>query len=336
VKNIKYILYAFILVGFTSCFQEDDPVPPYQSPAGVNSSVAGMGPLYATQWFYDLGTDSFVKVTDRESWDLAFQCGDNDYHIYTNLSKFMSVANTGLTDFNAVTTGAGLNYDFDRSEGWEDSTAIGEWGTFNAGNVTSFNYVYVVDRGITTLGNNIGRKKMQVISLTGDTYQIRIADLNGNNEQVLNIPKYPNKNFTYISLTGTGSIADVEPDKFDYDIVFTQYTTLVEEIGTGVFHDYSTNGVLVNPYQVQTARDFTKPFLDIVYSDLSTYTWSTNWDYIGYEWKYYDFDLSTYVVLPNRTYIILSTEGDYYKLRFTSFVNDMGERGYPAFEVSKF
>ncbi len=335
-NKLKYILFVFVLAGLSSCFQEDDPVPPYQSPAGVTSSVAGMGPLYGTQWYFDLGTDTFVKVTDRESWDLAFQCGDNDYHVYTNLSKFMSVANTGLTDFNAVTSGSGLTYRFDRSEGWKDSTAIGEWGTFIAGNVVSHNYVYVVDRGITTLGGNIGRKKMQILSLAGGTYQVKVADLNGANLQVLNISKNANKNFVYLSLNGSGSVADVEPDKVSWDLVFTQYTTKVEETLSGIWHDYSTNGVLINPYQVEVARDFTKPFTEINYTDLSTYTWSNNWDYIGYEWKYYDFDLSTYVVLPNKIYIIKSTEGEYYKLRFTSFVNALGEKGYPAFEVAKF
>lgn len=335
-KKIQYIIYGFILVSFTSCFQEDDPVPPYQSPPGVITNVVEMGPLYGTQWFYDLGTDSFVKVTDRESWDLAFQCGDNDFHIYTNLAKFMSVANSGTTDFNAVNSATGLAFNFDRSEGWEDSTAIGEWGSLSGENVVSFNYVYIIDRGITTLGNNIGRKKMQMVSLTNGTYHFRVADLNGSNDQMVSITKNPNKNFVYINLTGTATVADVEPDKFDWDLVFTQYTTLVEEDNTGIYYDYSTNGVLINPHQVEVARDFTKPFVDISYSDLATYSWSDHWDYIGYDWKYYDFDLSTYIILPNRTYIIQSTEGDYYKLRFTSFVNNLGERGYPAFEVSKF
>ncbi len=335
-KILKIISYVFVLAGLVSCFEEDDPVPPYQSPAGVNSNMANMGPTYATQWFYDLGTDSFVKVSHRESWDLALECGDNEFHIYTNLAKRMSVANSGSTDFNAVSSDAGFTYRFDRSEGFIDSTAVGHWGTATGNNAVSHNWVYVVDRGITTVGANIGKKKMQVLSLTNGTYQIRFANLNGTDEHILSLNKNPNKNFVYLSFNGAGSEVDVEPDKYDWDILFTQYTAKVEQQGTGVIEDYSVNGVLINPYNVEVAHDFVKPFVDINYADLSTYTYSTLWDAIGYDWKWYDFDNMIYVIEPGRTYIIHSTEGDYYKLRFTSFVNALGEKGYPQFEVAKF
>ncbi len=335
-KRYLYIIYVFILVEFTSCFQEDEPVPPYVSPSGVTTNVAGMGPSYGTQWYYDLGTDSFVKVVDRESWDLAFQCGDNEYHIFTNLAKRMSAANTGTTNFDAVTSATGLTFRFDRSEGYIDSLAIGDWGIFSGGNAVSHNNVYVVDRGITTLGVDIGKKKMQVLDLTGGIYQIRVANLDGTNDQILSIAKDPDHSFVHLSLNGAGSVVNVEPDKYDWDLLFTQYTAKVEQEGTGIIEDYSVNGVLLNPYQVRIAHDFTKPFTDIVYSDLTTYTWSTLWDAIGYDWKYYDFDAMVYVIEPGRTYIVQSVEGDYYKLRFTSFTNDLGEKGYPTFELAKF
>jgi hypothetical protein len=335
-KSIKNIVYIFVLVGLTSCFQEDDPVPPYQSPPGVSSNVASMGPLYGTQWFYDLGTDSFIKVTDRESWDLAFQCGDHEYHIYTNLAKRMSVTNTGSTNFTSVSSDAGLTYRFDRSEGYIDSAAVGHWGNFSSGDAISYNWVYIVDRGITTVGSNIGKKKMQILGLTNGTYQIRVANLNGTDDQILSVTKDPDKNFAYLSLTGSGSVVDVEPDKYNWDLVFTQYTAKVEQQGTGIIEDYSVNGVLINPYNVEVAHDFVKPFADINYNDLSTYTYSQLWDAIGYDWKWYDFDAMLYLIQPGSTYIIHSTEGDYYKLRFTSFVNDLGEKGYPQFETAKF
>jgi len=320
----------------TSCFQEDEPVLPYESPAGVSTNVVDMGPLYATQWYYDLETDTFVKVVNRESWDLALQCGDNEYHIFTNLAKRMSVANTGTTNFASVTSSTGLNFRFDRSEGYLDSNVIGEWGVFGGGSAISYNYVYVVDRGITTLGDNIGKKKMQVMSLSAGVYQIRIANLDGTNDHIISATKDPNKSFVHISFNGSGSTVNLEPDKFDWDLVFTQYTAKVEQIGTGIIEDYSVNGVLLNPYKVKVAHDFTKPFLDINYTDLQTYTYSTLWDAIGYDWKYYDFENLVYVIEPNRTYIVHSVEDNYFKIRFTSFTNDLGEKGYPTFEVAKF
>jgi hypothetical protein len=335
-RFLKNIGYVFVLVLLSSCFQEDDPVSPYQSPTGVTTNIAAMGPTYATQWFYDLETDSFIKVVDRESWDLAFQCGDNEYHIFTNLAKRMSVANTGSTDFDAVNADVGLTYHFDRSEGYLDSNAIGNWGNFNAGNVISANGVYIIDRGITITGNNIGKKKIQVLGLTAGIYQIRFANLDGSGDHIVSIAKDADKNFVHLSLNGNGALVDAEPDKYDWDLLFTQYTAKVTQTSTNITEDYSVNGVLLNPYQVKIAHDFVKPFTDISYTDLSTYTYSTCWDAIGYDWKWYDFDNMIYVIEPNRTYIIHSTEGDYYKLRFTSFVNNLGEKGYSQFEVSKF
>lgn len=335
-RNSHYIFCALLLVFLSSCFKEDDPVPPYQSPGGVSSNVANIGPYYGDQLYYDLETDSFIKTVNRESWDLAFQCGDNEYHIFTNLAKRMSVANSGVTDFSAVTSSSGLTFRFDRSEGYIDSLAIGEWGVFSGGNAVSNNYVYVVDRGITTLGNNIGKVKMQMIGLVGGTYQIRFANLDGTNDHLVSVTKNPDYNFVHINFNGSGSVVNVEPDKYDWDLLFTQYTARVTQISTNITEDYSVNGVLINPYQVEVAKDFSKPFVDINYNDLTTYTYSALSDAIGYDWKYFDFDLSAYVIEPNRTYIIRSVEGAYYKLRFTSFTNDLGENGYPTFELAKF
>lgn len=334
--KFRVIIYLLVSIALSSCFQEDEPVPPYQSPPGVTSNVVNMGPLYGTQWFYDLATDSFVSIVNRDSWDLAFQCGEDEFHIYTNLAKRMSVANTGLTDFNAVTSSTGLTFRFDRSEGFIDSTAFGEWGLPSGNVVNSFNYVYVVDRGITTLGVNIGKKKVQVIALSGGNYQMRFANLDGSNEHWVNVAKNDNYNFMHLSFDGSGSVLAAQPPKADWDLVFTQYTTKVTQEATQITEDYSVNGVLINPFMVAVAHEFVKPFTEINYLDLNTYAYSGNWDAIGYDWKYYDFDAMMYVIEPGRTYIIKSTEGDYYKMRFTSFVNDLGEKGHPTFEVSKF
>lgn len=334
-RKVFAVIGLFMLL--TSCFKEDEPVPPYESPAGVSSAVAEMGPDYAVQIYYDLGTHTFVKTTHRESWDLALQCGAGKYHVYLNSSTLMSVANTGLTDFSAVNASTGgLEYKYDISGGYEDSTAIGEWGVLNGNDVVSHQYVYVLDRGVSTTGNSLGKKKIQFIELTNGMYRVRVANLDGSAETIIDAPQNDDYNFTHISFNGNGGVADVEPPKANWDLLFTQYTTLVAENGTGILYNYSVNGVLINPDKVRVAKDFVKPFEQIAYTDLDTYAWLTAWDAIGYEWKYYDFDASTYVVLPVHTYLIQSTEGDYYKLRFTAFVNNMGVKGYPAFEVSKF
>lgn len=335
-RLFSYLGLGLLTLALTSCFEEDEPVPPYISPPGVTTTVAEMGPLYGVQLFYDLQSNQFVRTVDRQTWDLAFQCGAEDYHIFLNDSKLMKVGRTGTANWNAVTSTDNVTWKWDHSEGWEDSTAIGPWGQVQGDAVVSANLVYVVDRGITTQGNNIGYRKLQVIGLQNNTYTIRFANLDGSDEHTLSFAKDDNYNYIFVSLTGAGATVPVEPPKSEWDLQFTQYTALVTQQGTGIVENYSVNGVLLNAYKVKAAREFSKPFEQIVYSDLSGYNFTTQRDIIGYEWKEYDFDLSTYIIYPNQVYLVQDVEGNYYKMRFTSFTNDQGIRGYPTVEIARF
>lgn len=334
-RKLQLLILGALLILFSSCFKEDEPVPPYVSPPGVITNVAEMGPTYDKQLFYDLGTDSFIRVVHRESWDLAFQCINGEFQVFINSSKLMRVANTLSTDFNQVFSTVGLTWKYDNSGGWLDSTAIGDWGTIVGDEVVSFNHVYIIDRGLeANTGNNIGYKKMQILGFSNGKYSIRYANLDGSQLQEISFSKDAAYNFIYISFDQ--GVVTVEPPKETWDLLFTQYTTLVTQQSTGIVENYSVNGVLLNPYKVVAAREFNKPFTEIVYSDLPGYNFTSQRDIIGYDWKDYDFDLSIYIIYPNKTYIIRDVEGNYYKLRFTSFTNQEGVRGYPTFEVAKF
>jgi hypothetical protein len=62
-------------------------------------------------------------------------------------------------------------------------------------------------------------------------------------------------------------------------------------------------------------------------------------DEIGYDWKDVTGDVTSgnisYVIIEGLNYIIRDQEGFYYKLRFISFYNNEGEKGYPTFEYQK-
>ena len=68
-------------------------------------------------------------------------------------------------------------------------------------------------------------------------------------------------------------------------------------------------------------------------SDTLAHPFSLDDDAIGYEWKEYDFDLSVYVMHPERVFIVHDAEGLFHKIHFVDFYNDQGERGCPTFEV---
>lgn len=67
--------------------------------------------------------------------------------------------------------------------------------------------------------------------------------------------------------------------------------------------------------------------------------YSTAQDEIGYDWKDVVGDVTTgnvsYVVVEGLNYVVRDSEGFYYKLRFISFYNDGGDKGYPTFEYQR-
>ena len=112
--------------------------------------------------------------------------------------------------------------------------------------------------------------------------------------------------------SGTYTILDREPSKSNWDLVFTRYKDTATQMGLTLTMNVS--GVLQHP-NVSVAKvpgAGTPSWTSLSYLD------SINT--IGYDWKYFDFDLSAYVIEPNRTYIIRSVEGAYYKYHFCAIL----------------
>jgi hypothetical protein len=56
---------------------------------------------------------------------------------------------------------------------------------------------------------------------------------------------------------------------------------------------------------------------------------------VGYNWKEYDLSAGEYTVFSNINYIIQDKNDKYYKLHFIDFYNNLGEKGYPKFEIQE-
>ena len=329
----------FILIGLllTGCFKEDIPVPPYTSPEGIESNTAAVGQYYENQVFFDLESNTFVKTIDRTSWDLAFETQPNGHYIFLNGANLMRVIRTGTTDFEAVTSHANSDWFYDNSNGVVEELAIGNWANENSGvNYTSKKEVYIIDRGYTPLGEKRGEVKFQLLGLTDGNYTLKFGPLNNSIVYEVTLTKDDRYNFVHLCFDDGGKTVFAEPLKETWDLVFTQYTAKVTQITTGIVEDYSVNGVLLNRNRVEATTEFAKPFNEIVYSDLENYNFTNQRDIIGYEWKDFDFDSNTYSIFDNHTYLVKTQEGNYYKLRFTGFVNSEGKRGFPSFEFGKF
>ena len=322
-KNSPFILILLSLL-FVACEKEELPISPH-NPGNVITNSIRMESDYRYQLFFDLATNKMVKRNLKVEWDLGFETTPQGNRIILNTSKLMFAANTQQTDFSAVTDTNGYNFKWDEPSGNMDSTAIGNWiGT---------SYVYVIDRGFNSSGIHQGFKKIIFESVSNTSYQVRFANLDGTEKVTYSVAKDLTYNFTFLSLNGNGNTVSIEPQKETWDLAFSQYTH--------VFHDqtsttpYLVNGVLSNRNKVEISTIFNKSFEGISIDDITTSTFSTAINGIGYNWKEYSFSTATFTVFANQNYLIKSTEGKYYKLHFIDFYDNLGTKGTPTFEFQE-
>lgn len=316
---MKKILLIALIPVLGACFKKEIPVEKPTTDAATAQVV--MGGNYANQIYYDLETNSIIRQNNREVWDLAFESGDNGFHILLNESRIMAAALSTETDITALTSDAGLTYTWDYHTGNLDSTAIGDW--------QSLGKVYAIDLGTALAGGSLGKKKLKVLSVTNTEYQIQFADLNSSSIQTVTIPKSATAGFTYFSFAGGGSLQDIEPDKGTWDLQFTAYCHVFDE-----HTPYSVVGVLSNRFGVKV-QEVTVPFADLKHSDILESAFEDRINVIGYDWKTYDFDNGTYVVSSNRTFVVKTVLGRYYKIRFVDYYDENGIKGAPKFELQE-
>jgi hypothetical protein len=331
--KLKYIVvFIGLAVLVSSCFQEEDIITLPPTNGDLEVGVAEMTDDYRYQVYYDLATNTAATSVLNTSWDLGFACSDTTWQIVLNNSKAMFAGNTGLKDFSQVTSASNVKFKFDAPSGNKDSLAINEWIDYQDEKPVASGFVYIIDRGTDENFAQIGYKKVIFETPGKDDYKIRFANLDGSGEQVVTIQKDSIKNF--VSFSFDRGIVDVEPPKDEWTLLFTSYqTVLYTDIGEAV--PYLVRGVMLNPYLTEAALDTSLVFSEISLNDTSLINLSNRRDFIGHEWKYYDFDDGIYSVLNNRNYIIRGQDRYFYKLRFISFYNNLNQKGYPAFEFMR-
>lgn len=319
--NIKYLLSTALLGGIlTGCFQEELPIEPVDRGDVINASVV-MQPNYRDQVWYSLVEERVVSVNAKTDWELGFLCTDSTYGIILNSSLAMGAAETGTTDFEAVTSDDDLEFFPDHSSGHPDSMALR--------NLLG-GQVFVIDRGYTPSGASRGKVKFQLLSASNGTYEFRYAALNGEKEQVETLEKDDRFNFLAWSLQ-SHEVRQIEPEKTTYDLCFSQYTHLFYEPYT----PYLVTGVIQNRHQMQVAEDTLRSFEEITSEDLDRLSWSSDLDIIGYDWKFFDFANNAFTVFSEDLFIIHNAAGFVFKLRFLDFYDESGNKGTPVFDFQR-
>jgi hypothetical protein len=333
--NILFLI--IILIAISSCFKEDEKIPPYDR--GDRTTVLiELTQNYKYQVYYSLDQNTVVSTNDKNSFDLAFESTQEGSHILLNTANFVLAAATTETQIENVTSQDGLDLKFDPSSGNLDSTAIGNWITINNTDTIYSGLVYVIDRGYDELGNLLGFRKIVFDSLVGKTYYFRYANLNSTNLTAASVTKAEGVNFVYYSFVNEPGQVQPEPPFDSYDLLFTQYTTLLYT-NEGDPYPYLVTGVLLNRFETYVAFDSIHHFDSISMDMAQNMAFTKQNDRIGYNWKDVVGDVESgqvsYIVNPEWNFVIKAQDGFYYKMRFIGFYNDLGEKGYPTFEYQR-
>lgn len=334
-RIVNIIISLVLILLCTACFEEDQAVIPYIPPDNIES-ISLPNNIYTDQVYFDFSSGQIASTNKNSDWALEFECGEFGYHIKTNTADYIMVARTGSTNIDSIFSDISeFIWRADKSDGNPDSTAVGEWLSFESDSPMYNNEVYIIGRfdglSYTPL------KKVQFIYMDDLSYKIRIGNLDEINTDTTLITKVNTINYIQFSFENNTTI-QLEPQKDEWDILFTQYHTILyteDSIRT----PYFVRGVLLNPYNVDAALDSINRFEDINYSTAVQEYYINQLDAIGHDWKSVTVDQASnsaeYKVRPGYTYIIKDTNNDLYKMRFKSFFNDSGQKGYPSFEFAK-
>ncbi len=301
----------------------------------MQTTTIEMGQYYRYQSYFNLAANELISSNDRNLWDLGFECGDSSWHIVLNTSAFAMAANSGLTDFDQTIDTTGFDWRFDKSNGNPDSTAIGEWFSVSENDTVYTNQIYVINRGYDHVGNVRGLRKVAFTHVDSVSYTFRYSDMDGGNYNEVTIHKKEGVYFTMFSFADGGSQLDLEPRTDSWDLFFTQYTTLLYT-NEGEPYPYLVTGVLSNYGNITMGLDSTMAYDEIDRAFAQSLEYSGNRDFIGYDWKELIGDVNSgnvhYEIVEGRNYLVKTSQGLYFKLRFINFYSEEGEKGFPSFQ----
>ena len=335
-KNIAWlglIAPAF----FTACEKPEKLYPQPKTSLGVQSQIFAMGENYANQLWFDFATQK-TETNAFGIWHMGFSCDPSQPRVSINggISASFGVARFAGSSFGKITADSikKVQWHFDNPNGDPDSSAFPQAFVKNGTQWEVNDYTYVID-----LGDKI-KDSTRYVQLKfngckpGQSYDFEYKNLEPNGflrKQTITVNR--DKNFVYYQFLAH-RIVDNEPFNNDqWDILFTTYKESVPD-ANGVPYPYVIRGVLINSKKVSVAQLDKVDFNAIDKAYASAVVYGKKQDEIGYDWKQYDQTAERYTMVPNRVYLIKTTDA-IIKMKFVDFYNDQGVKGYPkmAWEI---
>lgn len=342
---MKYYLGLILLVLLgTSCFKKDDAVK--LPPGYTEISTFSMGDKddpYSKQIYFDLSSNQYSSK-ELADWDLKFETSDKGFGVFINggneiktcIPEYYNLTEPITSDTAYIYERINnINFEaVDNGNGKAEESAIGDWrkNIIPSGTGDSLHIIYPIQlRYLTGMDRY---RRLQIFDVNDSFFLCKFSKMFENNPPLVKIYKNKNQNFTYYSFKNGGKVVDnIEPPKDQWDLEFTRYRA---HLNPPTPIPYSITGVLSNPTNVKVCMDTKNKFDDIDANYVSGYNFSTNRDVIGYDnWKTFDYingGKGRYTMHPEITYIIMDTDGKFYKLRFLDFYDKYDNRGNPKFE----
>lgn len=331
IRTTQLWLCLGLLLTVSSCFKEKPLAPPSNQNIG-QTAVIEMGPEYHDQFFYNLETNSVVSQNSKYIYDLLFECKADQFNVWLNTAKSMSLVRTDKTSLGEVSIldTIGKDWHFELGEFNVDSNSFGPWWDSLGTQPSTAGKVYIINLGRGEDGLPIGFIKMKFNNFYGSSYSVTYAAIDASDSTTTLVPKDDTRNYAYLSLQTKNVLTNIEPDKSAWDLCITRYTIIFYQ---PYYLPYEVTGVLHNPSHVTAYMDSTVKFDSIQISDFDISRLETRRDAIGYLWKLIDDfgGTGTYSLKFHYTYFIKTDEDKYYKLRFFDFYRNQ-VKGYPSFE----
>lgn len=310
-KIVSLISILFLLI---SCEKEEIPVK-YIANGDVSLKQVEMGDDYGTQLYYNFERNEVVASNSRFNHDFRLVKTEDYVGIRLNSAKFMRAYGEEV-EFNTVLTLDETKFDVDRVAQFYDSTVID----------LSSSKTYVVDFGKSATGSSFGTYKVK-FEVQTEGVEVEYGSLDDAQGEILFVPFNAESGIQDFSMLNL-SLVDNVPAKEEWDIKFTQYTDILEG-----HTPYLVTGVLINPFGEGVLAVNGASYDDYTLNTLESLALNFKRDEIGYAWKTYDFNSSSYVIDPTNAYLIKAADGKYRFFNFVGFYNEMGVKGAPSFKI---
>ena len=315
-QRLASVSLVFALVG---CIEYELPVE--ARPAGeAEVHAVSIGDKYEQRIFYSLVNRVIVASHSKMDWCLRLEPRDEGVDAILNSSRTMRIARTELTAFRSDWTeeeADALPWRLDAPNGFPaDSTER----VLQVGEVVLINLGYGLENDL------LGHCQVQLTAMDTEGCQLRVANLDGTAEATVAILWNPDGPHGYVSLLER-TARDLEPPSDTWELLLTQYSELLE----GDF-PYQVTGILT-PSQRVTVYDYSDYSWDEALArDWSTDAFTTDWNAIGYDWKYFDLNEGVYSIDPNRIFGVRTSEGREFQLRILDFYDEIGNKGHFVME----